>query len=1344
MYDSSGGEHKTTLGYYGEVDFLVAQTKGLSYLEQYAAHSVSDGSGTYSGSAWTAINGLNQGPGGFVPPTNCMTQGVFPYSSNLNNVICNAYSGPDRTQISGSVYQTLIGAAVPGQGAALTANLYGKSGYLDTFVGIEGQYGSEQASARVEVNIDGASVLNQTFGGLTRIQVPFTHAQAGEIDVTVDSPYPSAPRISNTNWFVWDDAAWNGVSPSDPLIPDGAKILLLMDSMGTWDNNAFATRLQQDLPASSITNVSVPGKTSSWAIQNFSALTEGGPYDYIISDFQINDLHASTQGSLTYAELLNNIETLWNLVLQTGATPIYVRSLFVPSMAEDERLSEWDQTLTADYPVQTLAQQPQTITFPNPGTQIYGVGPIPLTATASSGLAVTYTVLSGPATASGGVLTISGAGSVTVQANQSGNQQWQAAPPVNDTFTVTPAVLTVTAGNASMSYGGTLPTFGASYSGFVNGDGQGVLSGSPSLTTTATSNSPVGNYAITAAQGTLSALNYTFTFVNGTLTIMPAPSSTSLTSAVNTLYGSQATTLTALASVTGSGGAPTGTVSFMLGSTLIGTATLVTVDGTDASATLQLLGSQLNIGPNSIRAAYSGDTNYQGSSSTAITLTLLSSAYAFGMQNLGTQSSSLTLNYSFAQNTQLTAIDILTQGAANLDFEDAGTSTCQIGVPYTVGQACSVTVSFTPSAPGLRPGAVAMFAQGSNLPLMTWYLSGVGTSAGVTIDPGTEVNLAAITNGAPYGSAVDGAGNVYVADQANGQVVEIAAGTQALTVVASQLLAPTSVALDGAGNLYVAETSGVAMVPNENGTLNASDLVTLNIPGLGLPQGIAIDGSGNLLVADSEAGDVLEMLGGTGLPQTVVTGLTNPHSVALDAVGNVYVSSDNQVSEYSVGGGTEIPLGSGYSMPQSVTVDASGTVYVADTGNAQIVKVAPGGTSQAVLPVAGLVAPHGVTLDANGDIYVSDGNNVYEVNRTQAALNFGQVQEGNVSPPQTLSVTNMGNEQLTLSGLTITANYQQQASGGSDCSGNSHLGSGVTCAIAVAFAPTAAGVLNGAVTLTDNALNNPASRQSVSLTGTGITQQQPQTITFPNPGTQTYGAGPITLTATASSGLPVSYAIISGPAAVSGSVLSINGAGTVTVQASQAGNDQWLPAAPVNDTFTVNPALLTVTANNASMTYGANLPVFTAGYSGFVNGDGQGVLTGAPSLTTTASSNSPVGNYAITATQGTLWAQNYTFTFVNGTLTITQAHTSISWSPETYSLHAGQELGPAGVLDAAVVPSIPGVMRYTTALHGHIVALLSNMVLPVGQYPITAAFTPQDNNDYATPTSLTVTIMVTQ
>ena len=89
------------------------------------------------------------------------------------------------------------------------------------------------------------------------------------------------------------------------------------------------------------------------------------------------------------------------------------------------------------------------------------------------------------------------------------------------TFAISQALLTVTADNKTMPDGGPLPLLTASYSGFKNGDNQSVISGSPNLTTTATTNSPPGTYPINAAQGSLMAANYTFVFVNGTLTVTP-------------------------------------------------------------------------------------------------------------------------------------------------------------------------------------------------------------------------------------------------------------------------------------------------------------------------------------------------------------------------------------------------------------------------------------------------------------------------------------------------------------------------------------------------------------------------------------------------------------------------------------------------------------------------------------------------------------------------------------------------------------------------------------------------------------------------------------------------------
>ena len=91
---------------------------------------------------------------------------------------------------------------------------------------------------------------------------------------------------------------------------------------------------------------------------------------------------------------------------------------------------------------------------------------------------------------------------------------------VNGDYTISPATLTITANDASMTYGGTAPSLSVSYSGFVNGDNASSLTTPPTITTTATSSSPAGDYPITAS-GAMD-LNYSFAYTPGTLTINPA------------------------------------------------------------------------------------------------------------------------------------------------------------------------------------------------------------------------------------------------------------------------------------------------------------------------------------------------------------------------------------------------------------------------------------------------------------------------------------------------------------------------------------------------------------------------------------------------------------------------------------------------------------------------------------------------------------------------------------------------------------------------------------------------------------------------------------------------------
>src|SRR5262249_59629272 len=98
---------------------------------------------------------------------------------------------------------------------------------------------------------------------------------------------------------------------------------------------------------------------------------------------------------------------------------------------------------------------------------------------------------------------------------------------VGGTLTIGRATLTVTGNNATRIYGIANPTFTSTYSGFVNGDTASVVSGNPTLTSPATASSPPGTYDMNVDVSGLTATNYSFSPVKGTLTVTPAPLSAS-------------------------------------------------------------------------------------------------------------------------------------------------------------------------------------------------------------------------------------------------------------------------------------------------------------------------------------------------------------------------------------------------------------------------------------------------------------------------------------------------------------------------------------------------------------------------------------------------------------------------------------------------------------------------------------------------------------------------------------------------------------------------------------------------------------------------------------------------
>lgn len=172
--------------------------------------------------------------------------------------------------------------------------------------------------------------------------------------------------------------------------------------------------------------------------------------------------------------------------------------------------------------------------------------------------------------------------------------------------------------------------------------------------------------------------------------------------------------------------------------------------------------------------------------------------------NVGS-SSMLTLNYNISSAVTLAASPgVVTQGTPGLDFT-LGNNTC-IGF-QAAGNSCSVTVSFSPLAPGLRMGAVQLTDSSGNL-LLTTPLRGVGMGPAIAFPGGVQTPVGQSN---PTAVAVDAAGNVFIAE-ANTDVLKVPAGCTSSAcqslVVPNVGSAATALAVDGAGNLVIAGQGG--------------------------------------------------------------------------------------------------------------------------------------------------------------------------------------------------------------------------------------------------------------------------------------------------------------------------------------------------------------------------------------------------------------------------------------------------------------------------------------------------------------------------------------------------------
>ena len=827
---------------------------------------------------------------------------------------------------------------------------------------------------------------------------------------------------------------------------------------------------------------------------------------------------------------------------------------------------------------------------------------------------------------------------------------------VQGTLTVSPGSLTITANNQTQVYGSPTPTLTLSYAGFVNGDGPSSITTAPTVTTTATSASPVGTYPISVSGAV--AANYTITYSGGNVNVVPA----ALTIGANNVtkaYGAAVPALTVYYAGLVNGDTPASLTAPTItttatASSAVGTYPITASGASGANYTISYVAGTLTVGQAALTITANNQTQVYGSATPTLTV-----SYS-GLVNGDTQS---VITTQPTVSTTATA----TSAAGTYPITASGAVAANYSISYAQG-----TLTVTPATLTVT-AANQSKAYGAALPAFTvtytGFVNGDTQTALTTLPTATTTATAASAIGTYPITASGAKATNYAISYVNGLLTIT---TAPLTITANNLSKT-------AGNANPTLTVSYA------GFVNGDTQASLTTPPTISTTATTASAAGTYPITASGAVDnnyTISYVPGT---------LTVNAALAFAAIPTqTYGNPD-----FSPGATSSGPI-TYTSSNTAVATIVSGNIHIVGFGVSNI--TATNGSSSLIQKLTVNRAPITVTADnlskvqgtANPTLTMTYSGFVNgetaAVFTTQPVIRTTATTTSVAgSYPITVSSAAAANYAFTYVAGTLTVNAPTLAFSAipAQVYGSADFSPGATSNLPITYTSSntaVATIVSGNVHI----IGVGVSTITASNGRTSLTQQltvNPAIITVTaNNQSQTYGSAVPPLT--------VSYSgFVNGDTQ---SVLtSLSTATTTGTASSPVGTYQITPSGGtaanytfnyVQGTLTVGTAPLIITANNQSKATGKANPTLTIAFSGFVNGDTQASLTTQPTISTTATTSSPVGNYPITVSGAV--DPNYTITYVAGTLTVSAPTLAFGVIPT--QIYGNPDFSPGATSNVAI------------------------------------------------------------